>query len=620
MEMEMNREKIITDMENWLSDHDVNYTHLGVKAIYNEWLKNKAPLIEKLRQHPNWDEDNLAIVLKESEYERAFNKSALYDFKYWVMNEIDEELRKNSVRRTRKELANKKELLEYLRSDLRSSNAKGLNLMTPEGEPARYFVEREYEETREKLNNIEINYKLYRDEWVKEEIKNKYRRVIDALDICSSCSESNMLTEQLAEQINKLIPEIKAVQGQKLSRVIQKICKTVDIDKIVKINDYGTYTRDDGFNRQFAILANEINPVTYKRITVISLNPVDYWSMSHGKNWHSCHYVGDGDDGCYSSGTESYMLDGTSIVYYIIDEKYTGNTYSLEDKINRCMFMVQPDGNAILESRVYPDDRDGGDNSLARQFRDVMSRIVSELWEVNNFWEIKKGSEAGYLTTTYGTHYPDYIKYEDANTMINKSYTGEVNIVIGHDPICPVCGKEHSYEENVICEDCEHEGEIRCENCGEYEDEEDAIHTSDDRWFCCEDCANGAGYYYCEDTGEYENENNMQKIDGRWYLTENCYYNNYTGEYCHGEPEVTTEDDRNYETEDEAIQDGYRECYEDNCWYSEEDMFADSEGDWHLKENADVQTEDGNYFWNEEEAKEAGYEYDEEAEEWRKSA
>lgn len=602
---------ITNEMCNWLSEHEVAHERSAVEKIKNEWERNKADLLEKFRKHPNWDEENLAIVFKESEYERALNTSAIDNFNEWVERIIREELRKVSKREEFSKAQREKEKLADAAYYLDNSCFNGMNLMI-NGEPARTVLKEKYDEAYAKYAEIANSTSLLLSERVDKETEMKYRRVIYALREFKNV-ETNFATEELVERVNHYIPEVEAVAGQKISRIIQKICKTIDLDKYVEINDYGTYTRDDGYNRQYAILCNEINPIKYKRITVISLNPIDYWSMSHGYNWKSCHYVGDDEDGCYSSGTESYMLDSTSLIYYVIDESYEGTEYYTQKKINRAVFCIGEGGNAILEARVYPDDRDGGDNSLGKQFRDVMSKVISDIYNVNNYWSIVKGSTAcGDRTRSYGTHYRDYVEYTNGVMMINKSYDGEVCIEIGHDPICPVCGDEHGETDNIICSDClndvRYDNPQTCDRCGDRFDGDayDSIHTEDGGWYCCDDCAIADGYrmdnegywypedelYYCEDNGEY-------------YHEDDCYMDDYNGMYYSGEPYITTVDGKNYYNYEHAELDGYVEV--DDEWISMDDAI-EIDGEYYNRENEDlIWVDEDTAFTSEEDAENAGY-------------
>lgn len=602
---------ITNEMCNWLSNHDVAYERSAVEIIKNEWERNKADLLEKFREHPNWDEENLAIVFRESEYERALNNLAIPAFNEWV----DKIIRKKLKEVSRKDEYDKAYLKKEKYGDavhyLGSSCFDGMNLMI-NGEPARTVLREKYDEAYKEYHDIANATETFLGQRVDTEIEKKYRKVLLALREFLGV-ESNFATEELAEAVNNRIPEIEAVAGQKISRIIQKICKTIDLDKYVEINDYGTYTRDDGYNRQYAILCNEINPIKYKRITVISLNPIDYWSMSHGYNWKSCHYVGDDDDGCYSSGTESYMLDGTSVIYYVIDENYEGAEYYTQKKINRAVFCIGEGGNAILEARVYPDDRDGGDNSLGKQFRDVMSKVISDIYNVNNYWSIVKGSlECGDRTRSYGTHYRDYVEYSNGVMMINKSYDGEVCIEIGHDPICPVCGEEHGETDNIICSDClnyaRYSNPQTCARCGARfdGDEYDAVFTEDGNWYCCDSCAENDGYrrdrdgywypedelYYCDDDEEYHHE-------------DECYMDDYNEEYYSGTPYITTVDGNNYSCEEHAESDGYVEV--DGVWINVDDAI-EIDGEFYDRQDESlIWIDDDTAFTSEEDAENAGY-------------
>lgn len=602
---------ITNEMCNWLSEHEVSYERSAVDKIKNEWEKNKADLLEKFRKHPNWDEENLAIVFRESEYERALNNSAISDFNDWV---------ERIIRRTLREVSRKKEYDEaYIKKErfsdavyyLRNSCFDGMNLMI-NGEPARTVLEEKYSKAVSEYNEIANTTSTILGERVDLETEMKYRKVVLALRDFLGV-ESNFATEELAEKVNNRIPEIEAVAGQKISRIIQKICKTIDLDKYVEINDYGTYTRDDGYNRQYAILCNEINPIKYKRITVISLNPIDYWSMSHGYNWKSCHYVGDEDDGCYSSGTESYMLDSTSVIYYVIDENYEGAEYYTQKKINRAVFCIGEEGNAILEARVYPDDRDGGDNSLGKQFRDVMSKVISDIYNVNNYWSIVKGSsECGERTRSYGTHYRDYVEYSNGVMMINKSYDGEVCIEIGHDPICPVCGEVHDGKENIICQDClngaMYDNPQRCVRCGDMFDgnDDDTVYTEDGRWYCCDECAQNDGYRMDSEGRWYpEDELCYCENDNEYHHEDECYTDDYDECYYAGEPYIVTVDEMYYSCEEHAENDGYVEV--DGKWISSDDAI-EIDGEMYNREDESlVWIDDDTAFTSEEDAENAGY-------------
>lgn len=571
----------VKDMCNWLDINRVDYTHEGVQEIYDAWLEAKSDMIEKLRKHPNWDEDAMAIVLKEESYNRGFNKKAIKKFYGWVTVQINEELRKINKNKYVEELNNELIAIKGIINNYQNFLNKYFRVLKVnpliDGDPMIYTVKDRIKVVESKLSNYDEFFGFD----VEKDVATRYRKVTDALSVFFD-AENFLATKEQANKVNEIL-DLKAVEGQKISKIIRKICCTVNLDKITDIRDMGSYTKDMGFNREYAMLTDEINPFTFKKITVISVNPLDYWSMSHGKKWVSCHYVGNNDDGCYSSGTESYMLDNVSLIYYIIDEEYKGNEFYSQPKERRCVFCVNPDGNSILESRVYPDGRDGGDETLAGQFRNVMQKIVADCWDKNNYWNFKKGKAiCKELTETIGTHYPDYTYYDDCNVSINKDNKTPIKIVIGHTPICPVCGNEHENEDNIICNECN--DRYSCDRCGYRIYPDDEIYCEDNGChYCCDSCAENDGVHYCSD--DYE-----------WHDEDNCFYDDYSCEWYSGEPEVIAENGSKFASYGNAYDADYNQD-EDGDWYPCDELIYCEKEDIRVHEDTDyIKTYDGNYF------------------------
>ena len=98
-------------------------------------------------------------------------------------------------------------------------------------------------------------------------------------DILTEYIEGSRVTKKIEETINDQYPELKCKEGQKLARLLNKYCVMVGFDK------------EPDYNRRFAKLADSLNPITYTRHTVLSVNPVDYLMMSNGNTWASCHTI-----------------------------------------------------------------------------------------------------------------------------------------------------------------------------------------------------------------------------------------------------------------------------------------------------------------------------------------
>lgn len=431
--------------------------------------------------------------------------------------------------------------------------------------------------------------------------KEKYAELTDLQGLISSILSEfspTMENENLINSLNvffegktKFGGKTKfAAKGQKVTRVMGKIAKEFGIDKFVDmqkiswLDENGTYhekEKDIGWNKQYAMLCDALNPMETERWVVISINPIDYWTMSFGHKWASCHTIdkdgireNDGHTygGCYSSGTESYMLDSSTVIMYLVDGDYKGNDYEMEDKLKRCNFHIGE--NKIVQGRVYPDGRDGGDeDNIAKEMRMIMQEIVSECCGIENKWTLNKGTEACYnaICEENGkTNYSDYFNYNDCNVSTLKGTRNVKKIIVGHAPICPCCGNEHGNCENIMCEPCA--SEIICHDCG-----------------CC-----------CED--DYE------EIDGNYYCRDCVSYCEY-----HERFEPNDEADFTYVSNYgcvclDALENG--ECFEYDAW----------ENEWFNSycEDDVVYTSDGNVYRNTENAIDAGYEYNEETYEWER--
>lgn len=72
--LNINFQQLKTQIKETLDDNGVNYTDEGIDAIVDKWVANKQHLLNLFSQHPNWDNDCLAVVY-ETDYERELNIS-----------------------------------------------------------------------------------------------------------------------------------------------------------------------------------------------------------------------------------------------------------------------------------------------------------------------------------------------------------------------------------------------------------------------------------------------------------------------------------------------------------------------------------------------------------------
>lgn len=366
---------------------------------------------------------------------------------------------------------------------------------------------------------------------------------------------SKFLTQAQADQISEAFPAINAKKGQKTSRVINSLCA------------YLGYDKHPEYNRQFAKYADGLNPLHITRHIVLSVNPLDYLTMSFGNSWASCHTIDklnkrglpDNYFGCYSSGTMSYMLDGTSIVMYTVDSKFEGTDYYFQDKVTRQMYHYGED--KLIQGRLYPQSNDS-DKDIYTPYRNIAQKVISECFDFPNLWTIKKGTdEIEDFVNSCGTHYCDYSHFNACTISFRKDIDNDKEIEVGHRPICIECGYAHDEEDCIncctdpkrttYCYECgckideddayEYHGEYycydcvtECDECGEMIPNKD-IYEIDGDYFC--ECCRDRYYFCCANCGEYHKLNTRRMTKNGEYLCQECYE-----EYCEENPDEKEKD------------------------------------------------------------------------------
>ena len=574
----------------------------GIKTIWEKYKPQNTGLASFLSKHPNWDDKAMAIIL-DSSFVRERDQAAVREFYYWCHNRLKEWLKEREF----KFACCTVHELETSKSKLYSIQTKMLSLMELNHDWDAYYnhvtfngmtyeeICEEYSRINDLVNAAEMRTKYAEDGiYVSLDVYNKWKKAYEFIDLLYEYT-NHIADEKFAKKVNELAKPFDfekngktitfgAVAGQKVSRIVNKFLKNYGFDKIKDerieswYDDSGnrhTRTKDYGWNTQYSKYTDAINPLEIKRKTIISINPIDYLTMSFGNGWASCHTIDKGDtrnaegnySGCYCSGTLSYMLDNCTVIMYTIKDDYKGTDYCLQDKVNRCNFHIGED--KFIQGRVYPDGRDADcETSMAGQLRAIMQKVLAECAGENNLWTLKKGTTPCCRVAEEGvnsTNYRDWHHYSDCNLSLLKRTGIEPNttkIVIGHAPICPHCGKEHCREQWLACDECR---EYRiCPNCGEEFDinDSDAVFDEDtERWFCCAECAENSDVYYCENVNEWHSD---------WVFTDD-----YTGEYFYdswADNCIHIEGEFHYLDEESANNDDWVEI----------------DGEWHRRDDEDV--------------------------------
>ena len=482
------KEFLVREMATLFERYDYEWSDHALDKIINKWAYNMQELIAHFKKHPDYVEGKF-LIASTSSIDRPMDIGAVCKFKSWL-------LRSDNLQQVRD------------------------NQWLPE----------EVEEQR----IADWCTWLPSDMW-------------DVLSELEKYTSEQFLSEETATRLNAVFPKCHVRKGKKASRVCNEIFT------------YLGFTKLTDYNREYAKFADALSPVTIQRNTILSINPLDYLTMSFGNSWASCHTI-DKDNrrnmpnsyhGMYSSGTISYMLDGSSMVFYTVDTDYKGTDYWTEPKINRQMFHWGEE--KLVQGRLYPQDNDG-DASAYTPYRNIVQSIMSAIYDFPNLWTVQKGiSYASKYIESRGTHYRDYGNFNSCTLSRIKGTVNDNTFVVGHRPICIECGSEHTVSENINC--CGG-GSSRCTNCGErlYEDD---IRWVDGRAYCedcaswcdhcnewvitettcvsngdyvCQDCLDEY-YEYCEHCDEYYYRGDTYYIESEdRYVCTDCVSNHYT--YC----------------------------------------------------------------------------------------
>ena len=297
------------------------------------------------------------------------------------------------------------------------------------------------------------------------------------------CYPDKTISECTADILADIIPEVRVAPGQKTSRAINKICH------------YLGYDKHPDYNREYAKFADALSPMIIKRHTLLSINPLDYLTMSFGNSWASCHTIDkknirnmpDSYSGTYSAGTISYMLDGSSMVFYTVHSDYVGTEYWAQPKINRQMFHWGED--KLVQGRLYPQSNDG-DGSAYAPYRQIVQEIMSIIFDFPNLWTVKSGTGESYrYIISRGTHYRDYNSYDSCTTSRVAQSRNEKKFIVGAEPICIECGSIHMESENI--NHCVEIGkEYICSVCGRHINEREMVADMATGVIYCDDCHN----------------------------------------------------------------------------------------------------------------------------------
>ena len=533
-----------------LIDRADEFTKNGIRKNVEEWLGKKVPLFRLLRKHPNWNEEAKAVIYHQTEHRMpsyADSKSAFDDL-------ID--------------------LCGY--EDIEPGRVPWNNVDA-------CFSEMSRTDWQTMINKSHIcNWS-----WISDSYIDGRKLFIVTFSVLFSQEPMNTMSKEIADCINQIYPDIRAHVGQKTSRIANKLFCKFGFDK----------TPD--YNREFAKLADSMNPFDVERITVLSANIIDFLLMSNGNSWRSCHTILSGGPdnygGCYMGGTLSYANDSESLIFYTVDKDYQGADYCFEPKINRQIFFWSYP--VLVQERLYPQCNDGTEQgkALVKQYRTVVEDIMATCLETPNLWVKENRNRADVYrrddTFMYSdwSAFPNYIVHLKKEIAVSENEVEEgsdteacdfnyvirsaKHIAVGGTSYCINCGsekcKDDFYDEenshnSLLCHSCHPDEDTACCNeCGCRNDRDD-MHCIDGEWYC-DDCCFYCEYHQEYETGNHEYVENYGNVCEDRLADGDFYYCNECEEWHYDEPTTTVYD--GWDTEihvcDNCLDKYYTQC--DDC-------------------------------------------------------
>lgn len=415
-------DKLVDDIMSLLTKYNHNNTEEGVCAMLNKFFENKKELIDLFMQSKNYIGDlrisfDIEMIRENSQYEiynfcnqfsKAVNaKAAICKYKDEHGKTLNDYLAIGIKSLTARDLMN-----DNIRKQLTANDQNKSAFMLDDGRT------RASENDLCTFNKIILYFSRY------------YKSALD--DDMVSKLEQYEINERFASNL-------------KTSRAFNRVCAHFGVDKLPK------------YNKLFAQYSDMVSDTKRKMIFYMSLNPLDYLTMSFGKSWASCHTIDkynkrrmpNSYSGAYCGGTLSYMLDQSSFVTFV--HSHIPEDIIEEGKIYRNMFHYQND--MLVQGRIYPQGTDGN-TDLYKVFRGYVQKELSALLGVTNTW-VKSSTRPDSVTNSQGVHYRDYECFNNCNVSYHKEKgIGDNCVNIGHDGICPNCGSIVTYESRLNCHNC----------------------------------------------------------------------------------------------------------------------------------------------------------------------
>lgn len=397
-------DKLVDDMMQLLTKYHHRNTEHGVCCILERFFTNKESLINLLQKSEHYTGD-LRIVLDE-QIERRGNSNEIY-----TLVDAFPKTVKAADRIKKKTDSHNKTMADYVKIGKQKISVDDL-------ESAEFLA------TLSTRNEALLEFTRDGFTIASEE---EYEQFVSAIGHFRYITAS-----AIPKDYAEILAEYKVHEGAKTSRAFNKVCAHFTVDKSPQ------------YNKEFAKYADMVSGLKRKIKFFISVNPLDYLTMSFGVNWASCHTIDKRNvrrmdnsySGAYCGGTMSYMCDSTSIITYVHNTMPENHETG---KVYRNMFHLGGDG-VLLQGRVYPQGNDGC-TDLYKEFRSIMQKELTSILGLSSNQWIKRSAVSN--VNTVGCHYRDYNYMSDCNISYptERPQCQHQTMTVGSDRICPRCGE-----------------------------------------------------------------------------------------------------------------------------------------------------------------------------------
>lgn len=425
-----NTDKLVDDMMALLKKYKHRHSEHGVCTLLDTYFTQKEPLI-KLFMTSNHYIGDMRISLKK-EFERQISSNEISSFFCNIHDKL------SSMQILKDMDSDGKKMVDYLMTGSKTLSLTNLPDKDSQEKKLKLLSRFRYNNAATVESDTELDtfvrYMDYFSRVYYSKIQNgyKYRNDIEC-------------------------PDIKA--GTKTSRAFNAVCKFYGVDKfnpqkeLVEKNGNLVERTVYPYDKVFAQYSDLVSDLKRNMHFIISLNPLDYLTMSFGVSWISCHNIANGG---YKGGCLSYMLDSTSMITYVVDN-LEAPIHEIP-KLYRQMYHYE--NNLFVQNRLYPQGNDGA-TDLYEKFRGFIVEEFSELLNVDGEWRCAVGYQAVKdHVISVGTHYKDYnhnrscsIFYPKESENVARRHT----MTIGHAGICVNCGTEYTtcgYLSHQYTSDC----------------------------------------------------------------------------------------------------------------------------------------------------------------------